>query len=474
MIKRECAVMKSSEIHHASPDKDGKISSLLPFWTFMGSARMAVFLLVLCAFSSAIGTLLPQNQESGFYLKNYGHLWGGLILALHLDNLYYALWFIVLLALVAINLIISNMRRLESLRRGSRDVKAALGIPFFVSSPHSSKMKIPADCERAQASLENSLRSLRYSLVKEQEDQNVYYYAHKGIIRRWGSIVTHTGILVIFLGVIYGHLPGMGFMGMATLSTEGHEGTFELPGFSLKLLETGAKFNEQGRPTDFYSRVEVFEGGARVLEKTIRVNDPLEYRGIKFYQSSYGVQGFSLNVNEPDGKKERIPIGLGPGGIPQVTFPIQVGGTNIFLFLHHFYPDLAERDGKMVNLSMNYNNPGAHVYVFEDFSMDRRNQWKARGWVSAGAPLTYDGLVVEMGDLIRSTGLQYRKDPGVPLVWLGFVITTLGLFMSFYSVEKTIRIVLIPETGEMYVQTSSRLAEDFERELSAIKKISEE
>jgi len=43
-----------------------------------------------------------------------------------------------------------------------------------------------------------------------------------------------------------------------------------------------------GRPKEFVSELTVIENGQEVMQKTIEVNDPLFYKGLTFYQSSYG------------------------------------------------------------------------------------------------------------------------------------------------------------------------------------------
>ncbi|MGV8124196.1 MAG: cytochrome c biogenesis protein ResB [Candidatus Xenobiia bacterium LiM19] len=452
--------------------ESGKETPLLTgLWNFLGSARMAVILLVVVAFFSALGTFIPQAQPPDYYLRAYGSTWGKLFLALSFNHIYYAHWYVALLALVASNLVISNLRRLESLRQVTRNLKVTMGVPFFLDSPKSLKINAALDGEAVESKIESFLASLGYSVRKEEQDGDLYFYAEKGGIRRWGSLVTHMGILFVFLGVIYGHLPGMGFSGFVQLTSEGRYSEKEMPGFTLRLLDTGSKRNEVGRPTDFYSRVEILENGSRVVEKTIRVNDPLEYRGIKFYQASFSVLGVTLKVKEPDGSVDIVPAWLDPNGTLQMDMPVQAGKSGLSIFVHRLWPDLAEKDGAMVNLSMNYNNPGAEVFIFRDFDRLGGTRWNAQGWVSRGNPLKYEGYEVEMGDVVSCTGLQYRKDPGVPLIWLGFIFSTTGLIMSFYFFEKNIRILNHRETGMLYVQTNSRLEEDFEREIGRLKKI---
>ena len=42
------------------------------------------------------------------------------------------------------------------------------------------------------------------------------------------------------------------------------------------------------RPKDFTSKLTIIDGGKEVKQKVIEVNDPLQYKGIFIYQSSYG------------------------------------------------------------------------------------------------------------------------------------------------------------------------------------------
>lgn len=456
-----------------NPEENEKTSWMKKLWTFLGSAKMAVFALAILSFFSAVGTLIPQNQEPAIYIGKYGAFWGKLFLLLRIDDLYYAQWFVFLLMLVALNLIISNMKRLSCLIHEGRELKIAMSVPFFTKSPKTVRLSASG---LDQTRLEKSLKSLGYGTKKEEKSEGTYYFAEKGRMRRWGSFITHTGILIVFIGVIYGHLPGMGFKGMANLSLEPGQDVFEVrqSDFYIRLLDTGSKQDETGRPTDYYSHVEVLEKkgdkAEKVAEKTIRVNDPLEYKGVKFFQSDFGVVGFYLRVIDDKGNKYQLPIELSPDGSPVMTPPMQIGESGMFVFLHGFNPDYGELNGEVVRLSNNYNNPAAQVFLYENFSNQSTNKWKARGWVTKAKPLMYNGFKVTMGDLVKYTGLQFRKDPGVSIVWLGFILTTIGLFVSFYISDRNMRLLLLAggDAPSLYIQTHSRLEESFDHEISVI------
>ncbi len=93
----------------------------------------------------------------------------------------------------------------------------------------------------------------------------------------------------------------------------------DIPGYKLM-------YAREDRIRDFYSILQVIDGGHVVAEKTIEVNDPLRYKGYSFYQSSYDREALSwsgLQVKKDPG----VPLVYG-------GFLIQIAGMIIIFYVN--------------------------------------------------------------------------------------------------------------------------------------------
>jgi cytochrome c biogenesis protein len=53
--------------------------------------------------------------------------------------------------------------------------------------------------------------------------------------------------------------------------------------------------------------------------------------------------------------------------------------------------------------------------------------------VRAGMSTEVNGVTLKVLDVIGSTGLQIKSDPGIPIVYTGFALLMLGVVMSYFS-----------------------------------------
>jgi cytochrome c biogenesis protein len=258
-------------------------------------------------------------------------------------------------------------------------------------------------------------------------DGAVHLYAEKGLYSRFGAYATHAGILVIFLGAIIGNV--FGFKSYVNipdgaeashLDTRGGKEHMDLP-FSVRNNRFWVETYPSGQPKKYASDLSVIESGREVLRKTITVNDPLVYKGIWFYQSSYGQDGGAtaqVTVHKPDGTSLG-PLSLGP------SVPVDIEGYGTV---------------RGVNYEENFEGNGPALQVI----LEKPGRPASTQWILQGRPdldrRRNDSVTLSFGGLTARmyTGLQVAKDPGVNVVWLGCLLLTAGMMVSFFASHRRI------------------------------------
>lgn len=435
---------------------------------FTGSARLAVLLLILLIAFSVVGTLFPQGQPEEFYRMKYGG-YSNLFLSLGLHHVYSTRWFLLLLTLVAVNLVASSARRYKRIRSQYANLKIDIDPVAFEKSPRVRLYPCRMSMGEATSRVEEALRRLRYGLrLSTPGKDEVFLYAERGRLRRWGSFYSHLGILIIFIGAIVGNIPGVGFRNDIELM----EGTsYTIPGtdLSLELTDFHMKTDRMGRPLDFASDVKLHQGMEVIRKTTIRVNHPLEVKGYKFYQSSYGLGGLKVKHRAPDGMEEVIAFRLPNGELKlNMEESIKTLKNGWTLFSHNYMPHFARVGKEIMNLSDRPENPALQLFVNEDFKKDS-TRWVPMGWMAAGESRAYKDHTFGFDGPIEYSGLQVRKDPGIPLVWTGFAVMMFGLCLAFYINESILRVYLRNRDGacQMFLLPEGD-EQDFSREIEAL------
>jgi cytochrome c biogenesis protein len=208
-----------------------------------------------------------------------------------------------------------------------------------------------------------------------------------------------------------------------------------------------ATYYANGKPKEFVSHVEVFDTGRKVTEKDIRVNDYLDYRGVKFYQASYGWAPI-IQVSDPKGNKVfDSPVSFfgdpqlqnGILKVPAAGQPGRQLGALMF-----FAPDLQQGASGSTAGTANANNPAVlfrffkgdlqanHTQNVNELDTSRMSQLWTGGVLLGQTATLPDGYRVNFPRLLRYTGLQATNDPGVPVIWFSFALMLGGLMVRLY------------------------------------------
>src|SRR3972149_1353866 len=77
----------------------------------LSSVKFTIFILILIAAISIIGTIIEQGQSPQDYFLAYGERWADIILRLGLDRMYNTWWFVSILCLLVVNIITCTLDR---------------------------------------------------------------------------------------------------------------------------------------------------------------------------------------------------------------------------------------------------------------------------------------------------------------------------------------------------------------------------
>ena len=390
-------------------------------WDFFISVKLAIFTLIILAIASIFGTIVEQNQPPEKYHQIYEDWAVALMNRINLFDMYHSWWFLALLVLFTVNLSCCTIDRFPKMLRVVRNPRTKLDENLEKTLSLSDRWKKKGTLSDWAAKYSLALSASFAKPKVTEEGGVVHLYAETGVASRFGVYVTHLSIVFIFIGAIVGNVLGYKSYVNITdgeevshLDARGGKEHINLP-FSVRNNRFSLETYPSGQPKKYASDLSVVEGGREVLRKTITINDPLQYKGIWFYQSSYGQAGGAtalVSVRRPDGSP-LAPMSLAPNE----PVPIEGYGTV-----------------RGVNYSQNYlgNGPALQVVV------EKPGKPAADFWLLQKLDdkdfQRHDGLVFSFGGLDSKmfTGLQVARDPGVNVVWLGCALMVIGIVMAFF------------------------------------------
>ena len=297
-------------------DKEKGIFSIL--YDFFRSLKLTIFILILLAILSIIGTLIAQNAAREDYIQRYGGSLYEVLDFFNLFDMYHSWWFSAILLLLVINLIACSLQRFPGVWNqifrgaGSRGLEESLlkTLPYVEKIRPSNPGKV-----NMEEVVGNSLRKRFKKQERIETDSMVTFFAEKGRFSRLGVYITHLSLLIILIGGILGSL--FGFKGFVNIIEGETADRFFIRGkdtsipkplpFSVRCDDFNVTFydlkdNKQDRfVKEYTSLLTIIENGKEVLKKTVEVNHPLHHRGLAFYQSSYG-----RSTGSPSGSRRRM------------------------------------------------------------------------------------------------------------------------------------------------------------------------
>jgi cytochrome c biogenesis protein len=481
-------------------------------WKFFSSVKLAVVLLIILAIVSVIGTVIQQNLPPEEYLREYSQSTIALFETLGFFDLYHTWWFVLILLLFTANLIICTLERLPYVIKAIKAPLRTMEEDGFKALPFKKDLTVKGGIEKAESAVVKALGSRRYRHMVSREQGATLMASQKGAFSRLGYIITHISIILIFIGALTGSFFGFkGFLNLpegqassvvylrneplwdrimsalgvakSNVMYDPRGGVPSLPlGFFLRCDDFEVDYyTNAGRPTgmpsEYWSVLSVYDRSQqKVMDKRIVVNDPLTYRGITFYQSSYGTMPNTagtvvLNVRPKNGQGQGETVVIQPGAtahVKSIDRTIKVVGFAPFGMrdpmtgqIQFFRSD----DNQFVN-------PTIEFEVYRGNSLAYRTQVMKVDSVDPGKIMPEDYIVSYVDYWgARYTGLQVNKDPGVWIVYTGFIMLCFGPLLAFFGSHRKVWVRIVDRKGEAAVLvggSSNRNRLGFEREFNGL------
>ncbi|BBO68873.1 cytochrome c biogenesis protein ResB [Desulfosarcina alkanivorans] len=432
-----------------------------PLWKFFCSVTLTIVLLLSLALTSIIGTVIPQNENPDAYLHAYGAFRYQLLSTLGIFDMYHSWWFQGLLLLLTVNIVVCSIDRLSGSWRLIFNRHPKVRPERFTRRSDARTFTDKRDAGELVKRFEPLIaRRYRHCRVTRSDDGAVIY-GEKGRLSRLGVYVVHLSVIFLLVGGLVGSF--FGFEGYVNIP-EGeatdvirirNTGQIHRLDFQIRCDDFNLTLYETGAPKEYRSSLSILDGGKTLKQKDIIVNDPLRFRGINIFQSSYGKL-------PPEKMPRPVVPDSGPADAYSLSFTSRASGMSY---------TLTARVGEPVTIP-----EGLGKFVFMSYEADAAFREMDVGAALKGLLTPATGETVEIllplkfanfdkmrgGDVIIAvanqpqekfvpqqpageryyTGLQVTRDPGVWLVYTGFILMLAGCFVTFYLSHQQVCIVI--------------------------------
>ncbi len=436
-------------------------------WRFFATVKLTVVVLLSLAFTSIIGTVIPQNQTSGAYLDAFGEKLFRIFSLLNFFDMYHSWWFQLLLILLTVNVVVCSLDRFPIIWK----IVSVKNPPFNIRNFRSDSKKQEFFSKQSPHALRKIYESFickRFRYCRLEGTNNGWcLFGEKGRWTRLGAYIVHLSIIFLLFGGLMGSI--LGFEGYVNISEGETAGSIRLTNskkshkldFEIRCDDFEVSFYESGAPKEYRSSIIILEEGQPVVKKDIVVNDPIRFKGINIFQSSYGTEAADAVTLDITGRKSgldyikmvkigetiELPEGAGTFSLEKFSSSARFRGHDIG---EAFWGILRPRAGKSVEVIL--------PIRFPNFDKMRKGE-----------------LIISIRDYEKRyyTGLQVTHDPGVPVVYIGFIIMILGCFVTFFVSHQRICIEVIRSEESSRIMVAGTANKNKLGMQQKIKKISE-
>jgi cytochrome c biogenesis protein len=409
--------------------------------------RFSIFTLLLISLCSIIGTVIEQDQSIEMYKINYpltspvfGFLSWDKILYFGLDHVYKTWWFLSLIFLFGCSLVLcSFLQQLPSL-------KVARRCQFFRTNRAFYKLKnytilIQPSFPRILA----SVKKKQYSMFQQKN----LVYSYKGLIGRIAPIIVHFSMILVLIGTIITSLFGFKAQEIVPKTENFHiqnilsNGRLSIiPQNSARVNDFWITYTKNKTVSQFYSDISILNNhGNEIQRKTISVNYPLIHKSVYYYQTDWNLVGLRFKTNNNQ----------------KIEYPL----VNVFPNQEKIWLTWIS------NSQLTQNGIIVLIDNLEGYCSIYNEGGEFLGNMEINEKLNFNQNLTLL-EILSSTGLQVKLDPGIPLIYLGFFFLMISTLMSYITYSQ---VWMFQKDQQLFIGgNTNRALFDFELEFLNIVK----
>jgi cytochrome c biogenesis protein len=403
--------------------------------------RFSIFILLLISFFSILGTIIEQDQSLEIYKTNYpltnpvfGFLTWDRIIKFGLDHVYKTWWFFTLIFLFGLSLISCTfLQQLPSL-------KIARRCQFFRTTGQFYRLKIFTTLNNFSFNkILSRIKKNQYSIFQQKN----IIYCYKGLIGRIAPILVHFSMILVLLGTIVGSLFGFKAQELVPKTESFHIQNILNNGQLTVIPKTSARINDfwitytkNRTVSQFYSDISILDyEGNETNRKTISVNYPLIHKSIYYYQTDWNLIGLRFQNDQNE----------------IIEYPlINLLNNQNKVWLTWISSNKSLNEGIIAIVD----NLEGYCSIYDETG-------KFLGNIELNETVTFKSPLT-LVEIISSTGLQIKTDPGIPIIYSGFFFLMLSTLISYITYSQ---IWIIQKNNKLFIGgTTNRAIFDFELE----------
>jgi len=209
-----------------------------------------------------------------------------------------------------------------------------------------------------------------------------------------------------------------------------------IPKVSVRINDFWITYTKQTTITQFYSDLSILNvDGNEIERKTIFVNSPAKYNGIDYYQTDWNIIG--LRIRNKDFSVFQYPF----INLPNSQEKIWLTWISNSQQLNDGFTVLIDNLQGYCSI---YNKVGTFI-----------------GNLELNESFKVENTIILM-DILSSTGLQIKADPGISLIYLGFLFLMISTLISYITYSQ---IWIVQDNKKIFIGgNTTRATFDFELE----------